>query len=174
MNTASDDRQEWEPCETGLLVDYANRARLAQRRRVALGGSAGAMVAVCVIGLGVLATSWWSSPREYHFGGIACHEVQENMPAMMAGTLPDDLEVRMSAHLQECPVCRKLMENMQENQASGRALRDYWVHDRSDCQPTFAQHVARARPPIEQDIAAEQDSAVFAMTYMPFHGGTRP
>lgn len=100
--------------------------------------SAGVAVVICAVGLGLWSAGFWSMSREAYYGGIACHEVQENMPAMVAGTLPDELRVRIEAHLRECPLCRGMMQNMQASQAATSVPFDYWTCECLECR--FSPH----------------------------------
>jgi hypothetical protein len=134
MSISSKKPEEWKSCEPGYLVALSNRAKSARRRRFAVRVSTSIAVLICAAGLGLWSSGLWSTPRENYFGGIACHEVQEKMPAMMAGTLPDDLKARIEAHLLQCPACREMMQKMQAGQAVGMATREHWYGECPDCE----------------------------------------
>lgn len=117
MKTTSDNPESWEPCESGLLVDRSKQAKTAQTRKTATQIGGGILTMLLIVGLGAWSINYWERPEEYYFGGIACHEVQENVPGMMAGTLPEDVMQRMQAHLKECPVCQEMMAKMKAQHA---------------------------------------------------------
>lgn len=117
MNT-NNVNESWEPCESGLLVGCANQAKSAKNRKTATQVGSGVATLLVAVGLVAWSVNYWNRPNEYHFGGIACHEVHENVPAMIAGTLPEDVMQRMQVHLKECPMCQKMMAEMNGQQAS--------------------------------------------------------
>jgi hypothetical protein len=102
------------------------------------------LVIFFAVGVGVWSTGWRSSPQESYFGGIACHEVQEQMPAMLAGTLPVELKARIEAHLQQCPACREMMRKMQTGQAVASGHHEHWAASCPQCRQRFAQAVVNA------------------------------
>jgi len=120
---------EWQSCEAGFLIALSERAKSARRRRFVLRASACLAALVCAVGLGLWGAGFWSRPSENYFGGIACHEVQENMPAMLAGALPEELKARIEAHLRECPGCREMMRKMQIKQAATSVPHDSWANE---------------------------------------------
>jgi len=125
MKTTFDNAESWEPCESGLLVGRAQQAKTAQAIKTATQIGGGILTVLLVVGLGAWSVNYWDRPEEYHFGGIACHEVQENIPGMMAGNLPDDVMQRMQVHLKECPMCQEMMAKMKAQQAE-RELASQW------------------------------------------------
>lgn len=159
MSMASKKSNQWEPCESGYLAALCERAKSARRKRRLFRAGAGAALVICGVGLGVWSSGYWSTPRENYFGGIACHEVRENMPAMMAGTLPAEVKVRMEAHLRECSACREMVQKMQNSQAATIAPHDYWACDCPDCRRKFAQAALR------RVRWSEPEQAVIAATF---------
>src|SRR5918992_1048988 len=143
MGIASKTPEEWQSCESGYLVALSMRAKTSRQRRFALQVGTGVAVLVFAVGVGLWSSGFWRAPGEDYFGDIACHEVHENMPAMMAGTLPADLRARIEAHLKECPACREMMQKMQAGQAAASVSHDYWTCECPECQGRLAQAVSR-------------------------------
>ncbi len=141
---ASKKSDHWQSCESGYLVALSERAKSARRDRLVLRATAGVAALVCGIGVALWSTGFWSIPNEAHYGGIACHEVQENMPAMIAGTLPEELKVRIESHLRQCPSCREMMQKMRAGQAVGMAGHENWPGECPDCQWQMADAVTLA------------------------------
>ncbi|MBW3597089.1 MAG: zf-HC2 domain-containing protein [Planctomycetes bacterium] len=82
-----------------------------------------AAAATLAIGLAVWSTNWSSDGvgagrEEYSFGGIACSEVRDHLPEYAAGAVPEELAIRIRAHLEECPACQELMRRMQATRTS--------------------------------------------------------
>ena len=144
MGIAAKKPEEWQSCEPGYLVALSQRVKTARRRRITLPVGSSIAVLVCAAALGLWGSGFWSAPRENYFGGIACHEVQESMPAMMAGTLPDELTARIEVHLQHCPACREMMQKMQAGQTAGMASHEHWFGECPDCEWQVADVVTLA------------------------------
>lgn len=138
MNTKSKKLEDWKSCDSGFLVAFSERAKSARDRRIATRSSIAAFAVVFAVVLGVGSMRMWLNPRENHFGGIACHEVQENMQAMMAGAISDELRTRIEAHLRECPICREMMQKMSAGHAAAGVSHDFWTCDCPECQRPLA------------------------------------
>lgn len=150
MNSNTNQPQVWKPCDSGFLVAFANQAKSARRRRIATRVSLGTSVLLVAISLGVWSAGLWSSPEENYFGGIACHEVAESLPAMMAGTISDELRAKVEEHLLHCPRCQQMMRKMEAGQASIHGVRWRWTCDCPQCQREYAQAILNATAAIEQ------------------------
>jgi hypothetical protein len=144
MNSNANQPQEWKPCDSGFLVAFANQTKSAQRRRVATRIGLGASVLLVAISLGVWSTGLWSSSEENYFGGIACHEVGENLPAMMAGTISGELRAKIEEHLRHCPRCQEAMRKMEAGHASIDGVRRRWTCECPQCQREYAQAIVNA------------------------------
>ncbi|MGE3239500.1 MAG: zf-HC2 domain-containing protein [Pirellulales bacterium] len=121
MSADQQSSQEWKPCDSGYLVRFARRARFQRRKRVATWVSAGAAVVLLAVSLAVWSSGLRSGTEENYFGGIACHEVAESLPAMMAGTVSDELRAKIEEHLRHCSRCQEAMRKMEAGQASVHA-----------------------------------------------------
>ncbi len=66
----------------------------------------------------IAVTAGWYAVRstgdrpEFHFGGIACSEVHQAMPAYLAGDLDETVVQKIDTHLAECPHCQKYIQEM--------------------------------------------------------------
>jgi hypothetical protein len=135
MSVDPQSSQEWRPCDSGLLVGFARRARSERRNRVVSRVAAGAAVVLLAVSVGLWGSGRWSGNEENYFGGIACHEVGKNLPAMMAGTISDELRAKVEEHLRQCPRCQEAMRKMEAGQTSGHAAN--W---RGRCECPQCQH----------------------------------
>lgn len=118
MNKSLENDNDWEQCETGLLVACSKRAKSAQQKKAALRLGAGVISLLLALGVGVWSANLFGGPKENYFGGIACSEVCQQMPAMMAGKLPQAVVTRIQVHLEKCPQCQEMLAKMQVSQAS--------------------------------------------------------
>jgi len=129
MNNSSRPPDDWEPCQPGFLSAISQQAKARRRRRAALFAGPAAVAVLAAVVVGGWGTGLWFAPQENYFGGIACHEVQENLARFVAHNLPEELTQRVEAHLRECPACQKLLQQMQNNQAATAPYHDRWVGD---------------------------------------------
>ncbi len=104
----------WESCESDFLADKSTSKHVAKRRRATVRRFSAASAAVALLAVGAWGVSEWASrPAENYFGGIACSEVRELIPAMMAGDLAPNVARQVEVHLESCPLCQRLLEKMQ-------------------------------------------------------------
>lgn len=123
MTNTSREDNGWEVCPPGTLVEYARRAKTAQRNRaiLRLAGEVGAAVALFL--LVVWLAPWGNREREFDYGGISCRDVQSKMQPYMMGALAADERERIRLHLAQCPRCQELMKKMPGNAAVERSWR---------------------------------------------------
>jgi hypothetical protein len=144
MNTPSKQHESWDSCDSGYLVGLSARAKSARRKETALRRGAVVLAVLCFVGVGIWSSGYFSQPQESYFGGIACHEVQENMPGYMAGTLPAELSARIDEHLHQCPICSEMLQKMQSKQAAAFGHHGLWVCECPECQRQLEQTATRA------------------------------
>ncbi len=153
--TGNDGRSEkWKPCPPGTLANIAGAMRRERRRRWA--------VQVVSAALGILLAAvfiyWFErppndpGPTEFHYGGISCTEVRQQMQQYMMGQASPEVREKIRAHLAECKPCQELLRQM------GHTVSAVSPHGHSaDCpccrhrqvgalqiQPQFVQ-----RPPVQ-------------------------
>lgn len=113
MANGSQDRDNWQECPAGTLQNYARRYKRNQRIQGLARTASAAGVVLAFVGLTWWSVGRWTGEQEYHFGGIACSDVQANIQAYAMGSLPEETTKRIRAHLGECPVCQEMMRRMQ-------------------------------------------------------------
>src|SRR6056297_1955805 len=109
----------WDPCASGTISQLHRQLQSRHRRERVV--RVGTPLAVCVL----LAVGLWSArgvtersgPAEYHFGGVACSEVQASMQLFVQGRLEPSEQQAFAAHLEQCTVCQELMEAMGHSMA---------------------------------------------------------
>ncbi len=117
MNTDSK-HTDWEPCPRGTLSGLSDGLK-RRRRRGDLSRAAG-VVSVLLV---ALVASWYAvQPKpghpEFHFGGIACSEVQRDLPKYLAGELEQSIVDKIDLHLAACDHCREAVEHMRSSRAT--------------------------------------------------------
>jgi hypothetical protein len=118
MNADSNHTESWTPCAAGALQTLARRLKVRRRLHGIIRAAGVAVVLLCVTALSVWSVGLLRGEREYHFGGIACHEVRANLDAFATGALSDELTERIEIHLKQCPACQEVMKQMNEPQIS--------------------------------------------------------
>ncbi len=166
MNSNSNLPQEWKPCDMGYLVAFSQRAKSVRRRRVAVRTMGGVSVMLMAVSLGLWSTGLWSGLQENYFGGIACYEVAENLPALMAGTVSNELRAKIEEHLRYCPRCQNVLEMMQARQTDVGDSGEHLACDCPQCQHRVAQAVLDALgSAAPQNAVAWSASPRFADSY---------
>ena len=106
MTLGAQNPDPWQPCPPGTFCRWAAERQSLRRRRQVLQRLAVAAAGTIVLGTGGLGVSrWLTTPSEYHYGGIACHEVADHLPDYRAGRLDGLLAERIALHLAACPQC---------------------------------------------------------------------
>lgn len=118
MNTQEDNGGEWLPCAPGTLQAIGAQRKARRRRFLIARSAAAASVLGVVVLTGVLISQSLRMDQQYFYGGISCEEVQAQMDKYAMGALSADIASRINAHLQECPECQKMMQQMQNTQGS--------------------------------------------------------
>ncbi|MEX0704594.1 MAG: zf-HC2 domain-containing protein [Planctomycetales bacterium] len=105
------DLDDWPPCESGEIRSMVDRVRMRRRNRITLTGACAALLLVAFGFFGA-----WSSgllpPTEPSFGGVACSEVRRLGEQYMMGTLDEATAWKIRAHLEQCPECPRIFEQM--------------------------------------------------------------
>ena len=52
------------------------------------------------------------TPSEPTYGGIACSQVREIAPAYVAGRARPDVADKVREHIEQCPVCRMMVDRL--------------------------------------------------------------
>lgn len=102
------DTETWTPCDSREITSLARKVR-ARRQRRALGGAA------LLVGVSVLLLGMWLFPRADQgpdFAGISCERVMEVSDEYMKRQLPPELDAQVRRHIELCPNCRGMFENM--------------------------------------------------------------
>ncbi|CAN5857631.1 hypothetical protein BH23PLA1_BH23PLA1_03130 [soil metagenome] len=109
--TPADER--WKACPPGEFNRRSARLRGRRRQRY-VARSAVAAAALLMLGFGLWTARFGLGPREYYFAGISCSRVQELAMAQAQGALEPELaeQEQVQAHVEQCPHCRKLFEEM--------------------------------------------------------------
>ena len=101
---------DWRECPSGTLRDLNTRLRAEKRRKQAT------RVAIPLAVVTMLIASVWSfglvSHSDNDFGGITCHQVQEEMQAYLDGTLSEEKQQAFELHLANCHRCQELLREM--------------------------------------------------------------
>ncbi len=102
----------WNPCPAGELVGLSStlrgKRRLVLARRAVLSSTVGLILVVgAYFGVqGSLAPAQDFGP----LGGIGCRDCVDSYDDYAAGQLASEMEARMSAHLDDCPSCKRYLE----------------------------------------------------------------
>ena len=73
-----------------------------------------AAILLLMVGGGMFVNSKFRDHGDYDFGGITCTEVRADMPQMMAGKLDQETMMRIQKHLELCPNCKRLADQMRD------------------------------------------------------------
>jgi hypothetical protein len=105
------------PCPPGMFQSLAEKLRKRRRRRVFLRNAVAVAGTAVVAGGGIslwlgLKGSGQHGPTEYHFGGLACSEVQKLADAYAKGQLSPPMRDRVRQHVAQCPRCQQMFRSM--------------------------------------------------------------
>lgn len=98
----------WTRCGPNEITKIGGRIRARRRRRIA-GGAALLVASACV------ALAIWFYPRPDQgpdFAGISCEHVMDLTDAYMKHQLAPELQDQVRRHIELCPKCREMFENM--------------------------------------------------------------
>lgn len=105
------DSNDWSPCESGEVHRMVARLRTRDRNRTAAMGASGALFLVMAGFLGAW-TFGLLPPSDPTYGGIACSDVRRLGAQYMAGALDDATARKIREHLEQCPECPRIFEQM--------------------------------------------------------------
>lgn len=107
------EQEKWDPCPPGELANMV-RARGAQRRRKTIDRAAGVAAGLIIcIAVGAYTLGIFTpEPSNANYGGLACSEVAEKLPAYVEGDVDPQLQQRMAVHLDKCDYCRSRYQQM--------------------------------------------------------------
>ncbi len=105
------------PCPPGAFQSLAEKLRKRRQRRLFLRSAVAVASTAVVAGGGLslwlgLRGSGQQSPSEYHYGGIACSEVQELAGAYARGELGAPMREKVRQHVAQCPHCGPRFRSM--------------------------------------------------------------
>lgn len=109
MQTIDPTPDAWVDCQPGELSRMVHRINDGRRRR-----AAGQSVLAAAVVLVAVATAWqfFPSTREYSYGEITCSEVEAGLADYVAGDLSTDRLEQFRLHLDRCPRCQDLLDQM--------------------------------------------------------------
>jgi hypothetical protein len=96
------------PCPPGTFLLLAEKLRKRRHRRVFLRTAVVSTAVAAGTGLSLwlgLRESGQRSPAEYHYGGIACSEVQKLASSYGRGELAAPIREKVRQHVAQCPHC---------------------------------------------------------------------
>lgn len=105
-------KDSWQPCEPGQLRDFAGQVQSAKRRNELMRGLAAATLACAALTL-VMTTAAMTFKQTtaptipVNQTRLSCSKVIKVYDDYAAGELDDELTVRVSTHLDNCPHCRQ-------------------------------------------------------------------
>jgi hypothetical protein len=120
MNAELNSTEAWDSCPAGTLNACAHKLKGRRRRRAMTRAIGMALIGICVVGLGAWQLSRESTEQGHYLGGVWCGEVRANARGFAKGSLSPVLAAKIETHLQECPDCRRFMQEMRRSQVSIR------------------------------------------------------
>lgn len=111
-------QQDWDPCPHGELARMVQARRRQRRRRIVDRAAAvGACLMICLAVGGYTLGLFTPEPSPGgnsggDFGGLACSEVRDALPAYIAGEIDPPMHERVARHLRNCPHCRSRYDEL--------------------------------------------------------------
>jgi hypothetical protein len=109
MSSKTSNQDAWQRCPSGELSRMVGRIGLKRRRRVLTQTVA---VAVVVLLGGVTAWQFFPNTHDFSYGDITCSEIEDELQQYLAHRLPAGRAEQFRLHLEQCPRCKKLVEQM--------------------------------------------------------------
>jgi predicted anti-sigma-YlaC factor YlaD len=105
------------PCPPGTFQSLAEKLRKRRRRRLFLRNAVAVVSTAAVAGGGLslwlgLKGAGQQDSGEYHFGGLACSEVQKLAGAYAKGELAPPMREQVRQHVAQCPRCQQMFRSM--------------------------------------------------------------
>jgi hypothetical protein len=105
------------PCPPGTFQSLAEKLRKRRQRRLFLRNAVAIASTAVVAGGGLslwlgLRGSGHQGPAEYHYGGLACSEVQKLAGAYAKGELAPPIREKVRQHVAQCPRCGQMFRSM--------------------------------------------------------------
>ncbi len=136
MTQQPKDLNDWESCPSGTLSHFSHLQR-SRRTMTLVKRSAGVVATGCVLMVAALflfrdGEAGSTTEREF-MGGLACSSVISDMDAFLQGQLDEELNTRITQHLEDCPKCLPKYESraaqlqIEFSLASGELPPDRWA-----------------------------------------------
>ena len=114
MNEIHQHDEGWQTCPPGTIGHMTGELRLRRKTRTRRRVASGVGVALVAVAVGLGLSVFLQRPIEYHYGDIACSQVQPLLPQFLAGALDGTPIARnIEQHLAECPTCGPRARQMQ-------------------------------------------------------------
>jgi hypothetical protein len=118
-DTIENPNDGWVACPPGELHRLVRGVRLHHRaramRRTALTFAAAAVVAVAAW---ITVSQVWQPPETANHGpyiaGVCCDDVRRELPDLIAMRLDPERAAQLHRHLDDCPDCRHVMQQIQD------------------------------------------------------------
>lgn len=119
MDDHNTPQSDWRACPagqvSGMLRTIERRQRNTLLRRVAVG-------AAIVLGAAFAPQMFSRDVPTPLYGGICCEDVQKQAATWLAGNATPAVDRQMQEHLQQCPHCPKLINQMRLQRGGAAAL----------------------------------------------------
>jgi len=126
----------WSTCESGDVGRLVSGLRRRRRNRT-LAAATGIAACVLIVAWAPCA-AMQSPPHDPLIAGIRCSEVRSMIADYASGNVSPDKQVRISAHLENCPPCREAYEGFLSMQSDPLTDRSEAPASKSRPQSTVA------------------------------------